>query len=177
MNLGVIFAIFGALLALAIALPGLLLAWALLLPAQVERARLRIERTPWRCLGLGLAATLLALLPVGGLLAMPGLLQLAGWVGLSMLLATASLGGAGLAAVMGHRLSKGPVSTLTPAALLRSAVALELAAIVPLVGWFVLLPLLSLLSVGAAILAVLRPAPARRPAPAVMEVAHGAQPS
>ena len=94
-----------------------------------------------------------------------------------MLLATASLGGAGLAAVMGHRLSKGPVSTLTPAALLRSAVALELAAIVPLVGWFVLLPLLSLLSVGAAILAVLRPAPARRPAPAVMEVAHGAQPS
>ncbi|NJN93776.1 MAG: hypothetical protein HC875_06645 [Anaerolineales bacterium] len=44
-----VFAVFGTLLSLGIALPGLLLAWRLLLPNHVARARQRLERTPWQC--------------------------------------------------------------------------------------------------------------------------------
>lgn len=177
MNLGVVFAIFGGLLFLGVALPGLLLSWALLLPATVERARLRLERTPWRCFGAGLAVGLGATLIVAMLLAGPGLVQLAGWVGLGLLLGAASLGTAGLTALMGYRLSRAPVPALTPAALLRSAVALELAVIVPVIGWFVLLPLLTVISLGAATLAALRPAPRLRATPIATEVAHAVQPS
>jgi hypothetical protein len=42
MNMGVVFAIFGTLLTLAIALPGLLLAWSLLLPIELAVASDRL---------------------------------------------------------------------------------------------------------------------------------------
>lgn len=174
MNLGVVFAFFGGLLALGVALPGLLLAWALLAPTVVERARLRLERTPWRCVVAGLALGLTGLALVLPLLAGPGPLQALGWAGLGLILLVASVGMAGLAALMGYRLGREPLPILTPRRLVQSAVALELAMVVPLAGWFVLLPAVLLLGLGAATLALLRPAPRSRP---VAEVAHGPQPS
>ena len=46
-------AVFGILLFLGIAFPGLLTAWYLLFPATVERVRLRLDRTPWQCFFVG----------------------------------------------------------------------------------------------------------------------------
>lgn len=173
MNMGWVFGIFGGLLALGIALPGLLLAWALLLPAAVERAEQRLAQYPGRCIALGVAILLLALPLFGVLFNLPGLAQLAGWLLLSFMLALASIGAAGLSALMGRRI--GPPGDQRPGAgpLLRGALALELAAIFPLIGWFMVLPLASLATLGAASMALLR----RAPLPAPVEVAHGAQPS
>ncbi|NJN17667.1 MAG: hypothetical protein HC822_16025 [Oscillochloris sp.] len=176
MNLGVVFAIFGMLLALAIVLPGLILTWALLLPTLVERARGAIEGSPWRCLISGAVLAVLATPVLAVLLSGPGPFQLLGWVGLGGVLALATLGGAGVTALMGYRLSRTALPTLTPGGLLRSAIALELAMMTPLVGWFVLLPILFLLGLGAAGLALIRPL-RRRVAPVATEVAHGPQPS
>ena len=167
MNMGDVFAVFGGMLALGIALPGLLLAWSLLVPATVERARLRLERTPWRCFWLGLATLLAIGLPLVVLFNIPaGTVQLLGWVGSFILLALASVGAAGLAALMGERLRGVGLAASAPGALLRGAVALELAAVFPLIGWFIVVPLAAICSLGAVMFALLR----RRPR-AVIE--HG----
>jgi hypothetical protein len=182
MYMGDVFAIFGGMLAVGIALPGLLLAWSLIFPATVERARMRLEGTPWRCFWLGLAVVLVGGLPLAALLNVPaGPVQFVGWVGLFVLLACASLGAAGLAALMGERLRNPDVwrggaglTASAPGALLRGAVALELAAVFPLVGWFVVIPIATICALGAALLALLRRGP--RPAPDV-QPAIGQQPS
>src|ERR1700752_2442753 len=101
MNMGDVFAIFGTLLAVGIALPGMLLAWALLFPSTVERARLRLRHTPWRCFGLGGAGLLLGALPIAVLLNLPaGAAKLLGWASIVLLLTLTSIGAAGLAALM-----------------------------------------------------------------------------
>lgn len=154
MGLGDIALVFGLLIALGLALPGLALTWGLLCPTIVARSRLRLERTPGRTFAAGLGA-----LAGGGLLV--GLAfaggPVPGWFALGLLLTLASVGGAGMAALLGERL-RAEGGTYTPAgALLRGAVALELAVIVPVIGWFVILPLGTVAMLGAATGALLRP--------------------
>ncbi len=160
-------AVFGILLTLGIVFPGLLTAWWLLFPAAVDRARTRLELTPWRCFWLGGVATALLVVPVVVLLALPyGPAKLAGWVLMLSALAVASLGAAGLAARMGERL-QGLSPTQTPVgAFVRGAVALELAAAFPVVGWFFFIPLTLVTVLGATIFALLRWSPGTARAPA-----------
>jgi hypothetical protein len=172
MYMGDVFAIFGGLLAIGIALPGLLLAWSLILPATVERARGRLEGAPWRCFWIGLAGLLAGGLPVAALFNIPaGPVQLVGWIGLFVMLALSSIGAAGLAALMGQRLRNVGLEASAPGALLRGAIALELAAAFPLVGWFVVIPIATICVFGAALLALLRRGPrnALEPQPAISQ--------
>jgi hypothetical protein len=158
-------AIFGILLALGIVFPGLLTAWWLLFPATVERTRLRLDHSPWTCFWLGGVVTALLVVPVIILLALPiGPSKLAGWALVFVALTFASLGAAGLAAKMAMRLqSRGEASVTTPGAFVRAAIALELAAAFPVIGWFVLIPLAIVTSLGATVFALLRWAPTRSP--------------
>jgi hypothetical protein len=175
MYMGDVFAIFGGMLAVGIALPGLLLAWSLLFPATVERSRGRLEAAPWRCFWIGLAGLLASGLPLLILFNIPaGPVQFVGWVGLFVLLALASVGASGLAALMGERLRSVGLNVSAPGALLRGAIALELAAVFPLVGWFVVIPIATICALGAALLVLLRRRP--RGAPDV-QPAIGSQPS
>ncbi|MCU0493903.1 MAG: hypothetical protein MUD01_20120 [Chloroflexaceae bacterium] len=176
MNLGYVFIFFGLLLILGIALPGLLLAWRLLLPTTVARAHQRLEQTPGRCLLFGLLLTLPALVVLGVLLALPGVFQLLGWLGLLLLFTAASVGAAGLADLMSSRFPSMAGGRVGPGAMVRSAVALELAVIFPFIGWFVLLPLLTLATLGAATFALLGWGPRPR-AIAAVEVHHAVYPS
>ncbi|MGB8645894.1 MAG: hypothetical protein WCF84_11705 [Anaerolineae bacterium] len=160
MNLGDVFAVAAFLLGMGIALPGLYLAWALLLPATVERAQQRWEQTPWSCFLLGLVALVICLLPIVILVNLKaGPVQFVGYAGLMLLLALASIGSAGLALVMGNRLRGSGVAVTRPGALVRGAITLELACVFPLVGWFVLIPLLTIGSFGAACFALVHRAP------------------
>ena len=158
-------AIFGILLSLGIVFPGFLTAGWLLFPAAVERARLRLEATPWQCFWLGGVTTAIIVIPTTILIALPfGPAKLLGWVGLAASLTLASLGAAGLAALMSGRLQA--QSRLSPAAaFVRAAVALELAAALPFIGWLVVMPLAIVVSLGATVFALLRwqPAQAARP--------------
>jgi hypothetical protein len=238
-----VLAILGAVLALVIVFPGIIIAWRQLFPATVECARLRLDRTPWRCFWLGCITTFILLPPVVTLLALP--LELTRLVGCSLffiVLAFAGLGAAGLAAMIGGRLvphasnSISPTTTSVPgtiafelaagfwlggvatvillppivilldlpftlawpvgcslfsivvaltflgraglaakrgvqlaphasnsisptAAFVRGTVALELAVGFPIIGWFIVIPLTFIASLGSAVFALLRWAP------------------
>lgn len=162
-----VYAVFGTLLALGIVFPGLLTTWWLLFPVTVERARVRLARTPWACLGLGVLGITAALVPIGILQSLP--FSAAKFVGTLMIfgaLGYASVGAAGLASEMGDRLARQAGGKFTPAgAMVRGAVALELAAAFPILGWFLLIPLTTIAAFGATTFAILRwnPRTARRP--------------
>jgi uncharacterized protein involved in cysteine biosynthesis len=155
-------AVFGILLSLGIVFPGLLTAWRLLFPATVERAQLRLEHTPWRCFWLGGVLVAVLVVPIVVLLALPfGPAKLAGWVLIVAGLGFASLGAAGLAAKMAGQLARSSPGLSAPGAFVRAAVALELAAAFPVLGWFVAIPLITVTALGATVFALLHSVPAQ----------------
>jgi hypothetical protein len=156
-----VYAVFGTLLALGIVFPGLVTTPWLLFPATVERARARVERAPWRCFWTGVLTALVLFIPIAILLNLPfGGGRLIGFLLIFLALATSSIGAAGLAAKMGSRLAELSYGRISPAgAFIRGAIALELAAAFPVVGWFVVLPAALFTALGATTLALLR----RRP--------------
>ncbi len=156
-------ALFGILIAIGIAFPGMLSAWWLLFPNTVERAQVRLERTPWQCFWMGSITTILGLIPIFILLALPfGPAKFAGASLIVILLGISSLGSAGLAAQMGKYLAQ--KSNLEPAAaFIRSSVALELAVFFPVIGWFLVFPLILVTAIGATSFALLRWAPQTNP--------------
>jgi len=152
-----VYAVFGTLLALGIIFPGMLIAWSLIFPGTVGRASSRIERTPWRCLGLGLALAFPIGFSVAILLSIAlGPANFLGGALIVLSLAFASLGASGMAGMMGRRLlARSKKDTSEAAGFLRGALTLELAAAFPVIGWFLAIPLITLSSLGAAAFAML----------------------
>ena len=162
-------AVFGILLSLGLVFPGLLTAWRLLFPATVARATLRLELTPWRCFWLGGVLVALLVVPVVVLLALPfGPAKLAGYVLIFGGLALASLGAAGLAGKMAGQMQAASPGLSALAAFVRAAVALELAAAFPVIGWFVAIPLMIVTALGATVFALLHSLPAQARSQAAM---------
>jgi len=164
-----VYAVFGTLLALGIAFPGLLAGSWLLFPGPIARARVRIAATPVRSFFFGLAAVVLTAIPVALLNALPlGITKLAGTLIIFGAFGVATLGAAAVADEMGDRLrEQGPPSLSRAGAFLRGAVALELAASFPIVGWFLVIPGVLLAGYGAGVFALLRWLPGPRLAPRV----------
>jgi hypothetical protein len=152
-------AIFGVLLIFGVAFPGMLIAWWLLFPATVERARLRLESTPWQSFWFGGVLTALFIIPTVILLALPfGPAKFLGWATIAVVLVLSSLGSAGIAAKMGERIVQ--KSTASPfSAFLRGAIALELAIFFPVLGWFIVMPLTIVTSIGSTGFALLHWSP------------------
>ena len=122
-------AILGALLALEIVFAGMLLAWRSLLPASVERARLRVDRTPWRCFWLGCLTALIMVPPIATMFALPLVAaRIAGCVLLLTLIAFSGLGAAGLASRIGKRLAPQSGDALPAGSSVRRSLVVELAA-------------------------------------------------
>jgi hypothetical protein len=120
-------AILGIVLALEIAFPCALIAWRLLSPATVERARLRLDRTPWKCFWLGSVVSIIVLVPAAILLIVPvELTRIMGCVLVLVFLAFAGVGAAGWAARIGERLSRTSDTVRVPAARMRCAIVFEL---------------------------------------------------
>ena len=170
-------AIFGILLSLGIVFPGLLTAWRLLFPATVERAQLRLELTPWRCFWLGGVLVALLIVPIVALLALPvGPAKLAGWGLIVISVSFASLGAAGLAGRMAGQMQRASPGLSSLAAFVRSAVALELAAAFPVIGWFVAIPLLAVATLGATVFALLHSVPGQTSVPVAAGAASAGLP-
>lgn len=149
-------AIFGILVSIGIAFPGLLTAWWLLFPSTVERARVRVEQTPWACFWAGLVITTAVVVPVFILMALPfGPAKFLGWVLLAAALTLSSFGSAGISAHMGRQMSRGtPMSAL--GGFVRGAVVLELAVVFPVMGWVFIWPLMLITAFGASAFALLK---------------------
>ena len=160
-------AIFGLLLIIGLAFPALLTTVWLTLPGAVDRACQRITQTPRRCLGMGLVVLLLVGAPVAGLLTAPSAgAKVFGWLFIFLTLAAATIGAAGLAARLSQQMverSNGRMSTLS--SFLTGALALELAAVFPVVGWLTVLPIALLTALGATAFALLRWRPRSQAAP------------
>jgi hypothetical protein len=149
-------AIFFILLIVGIAFPALLTTWWLIFPSVVSRAQSRVENTPWGAFWLGLILIVAVTIPIAILLSMPfGPAKFTGWVLLGAALAVSTLGAAGIAALLGARLSR--YSSDTPlSGFIRGAVLLELTAFFPVIGWiFVWIPTI-LISFGATGFALLK---------------------
>lgn len=150
-------AVFGTLLALGIAIPGLMLAWGLLFPKLVNRAEMRMQNTPWKSFFGGVATLIVFLIPIVLFFNIPGsFAQFLGFMGVFVGISFASIGAAGLSKLLGGRLRKNDTSLTDTSATLRGAVVMELAAVVPVIGWFIFLPLAFIASLGAATFALLK---------------------
>ncbi len=157
-------AIFGVLLFLGLTFPGYLTGLWLIFPATVERARLRLERTPWQCFWLGGVLTAALVIPIVVLIALPWApVKFAGFALMFLALAMAGLGAAGLASKMGEHLARKAAGLSPAGAFVRGALALELAAALPVVGWFIVVPLATVLSLGATAFALLKWMPRAAP--------------
>ncbi len=149
--------IFGILLFLGVAFPGMLTAYWLLFPATVERAQHRLDTTPWKSFWFGAVLLFILAIPVGVIFsAGGGVGQFLGWVLVAATLTVSAVGAAGIAAKMGVLLSRRSNDISSVAAFVRGAIALELAAVFPLVGWFIVIPLAIVASLGATAFALLR---------------------
>lgn len=152
-----VYAVFGTLLALGIAFPGMLTAWWLMFPGLTGRASTRLELSPWKSLALGGLLLVPLAIVLAILFASPlGPIKLVGSLTLIGALAFASLGASGLAALMGRRLAER--SSIRPSAasgFVRGALALELAAAFPVIGWLLVIPAVTVSGFGAATFALL----------------------
>jgi hypothetical protein len=115
----------------------------------ITRTQTRVEKTLLQTFWLGLVILIGAAIPIVILLALPfGPAKFIGWILLAASLALSSIGSAGIAAHLAHRLEQhSHVSAL--GGFVRGAIILELAAFFPIVGWFFLWPLLLIIAFGA----------------------------
>jgi hypothetical protein len=151
-----IYAIFGSLILIGISYPALLVLCWLLFPKRVELARLRISEQPKRSFGMGLVYSLIAAIPMVILFNLPSqLTQVLGWFWLVVVLGSASLGAASIAAEIGLRINwKNDGAFQSLGAFLRGAAAWELALAFPLIGWLLIIPAGTCISLGGAVPAI-----------------------
>jgi len=153
-----VYAVFGTLLALGIAFPGMLTAFWLLFPAIVERAEVRIESAPWKSFWLGLGSAIAIGVPVVVLFNLPlGGLQFLGFMILLLALGISTFGAAGIALLMGRRIHDHSDHGLsTTKSFVLGGIALALAAAFPIVGWFLVIPASLFISFGSSLFVLFR---------------------
>jgi len=142
-------------LASGIFLAALMVTLAALLPTVSKRSQSAVQRSPWRAFFIGLANYLflggiaLILLDAG-----EGLLTFISLILLAFLTIVTAIGLAGLVKLLGERLAGLRGEEMSPLKqVIWGAVALELASLLPFIGWFLLAPIVLMLSFGAAVLA------------------------
>jgi hypothetical protein len=159
---GAIAGLLGAVI-LALSVLALLVTVAALLPGLHQRGLAALERSPWRALGLGLINYLF----FGALFILFASVQVLGLFALFIGLALLALTTIGLAVVgrlVGDRLADWRDGSTSPLVRIVAGTAvLELAIFVPVIGWFVLLPLTSVAGLGAVVMALIWRSPVAGP--------------
>jgi len=148
-------AIFLVVLGFMLALPGLWLLCRGLWPNKVNSAALICAKSLHKPFLVGLPITLTVAILASGLKALPGPLGtiLAGAL-ICLYLMQASVGVAGLATSIGERLAS-PADAGRPwRATLRGSVVLVLTYLLPILGWFVIIPISLMVGSGSAALSM-----------------------
>lgn len=133
---------------------GTMMAVALLLPRQSKRASEALSGMPWVCGATGLG---LAFLVIIGFVLLNLPLPLAKLLGFLLLLGLGgllSIGGAGVALLMGDRISEMSGARTSFTALVRGSVVYSLAVGFPFIGWFLFAPLSIVFALGAGVVAL-----------------------
>ena len=142
--------IFGSLILLGLSYPATLTVWWLLFPERVEKVRVKITEEPRRSFWIGVLVAVGAAIPAAFFFAVQApLFQVLGLIWVAVVLGFASLGSAGIAAELGLRVNwKNDGAFLSLGAFLRGALIWELAAALPLIGWLLVIPVGTLISLG-----------------------------
>jgi hypothetical protein len=148
--MGIVMGVTAVILAIGCGIVGLLVWTALLFPEPTRRARTALAQQPVRCGLSGLGTTLLLGIPALLLLQAPhGGAKLAGWMLALPLASILIVGFAAMAQLLGDRMQCLSPSITPLAGLVRGAVTIELAALLPFLGWFLFAPLVGLTLIGA----------------------------
>ncbi len=163
-TLGDVLAVIGIVTASVLSLWALVLAMSLLFGERTSIARTRLEHSPVKVTLLGAVIALVIGVLTAALLNQPnGLLKLIGWIIYLLLLVMGAIGFTGLARLVAERLVRLEPSLTPYAALSRGALFCVLATLVPILGWFLIAPLITFASVGAGVEALFARAPALAP--------------
>jgi hypothetical protein len=143
-------AIFFVILGMMLALPGLWLLSAGMWPAAVAKSSARTAGNLVKPFVAGLPVTIVAVVVASVLKKVAGGLGAVGASAvLCVFLVVANAGVAGLVTTIGQRL-KSPVDAARPwRATLRGGIILELTYLIPVLGWFVILPASMIIGAGA----------------------------
>lgn len=129
--------------------------WAMILAANLlfnnraSVARDKYQARPWQGFGLGvlIALTLGTMSVIISAIPLP-IMKLVGMTGILTLLAVSSLGSAGLCQLIAQRIRTLEPSLSPYAALTRAAMLVVVASLFPILGWFLVGPVLLLTSLG-----------------------------
>jgi hypothetical protein len=133
----------------------LIMAVALVFPGKAASGRERLVNKPWASFFVGMLLWASVGILSVGLLANPmPLAKLFGWVGILSLASIAAVGSAGLATLASERLSAMAPDATPYASLSKSAATIVIASLVPILGWFLIVPFLVFASTGAGIAAL-----------------------
>ncbi len=156
-TIGDVFGIFSLIVGICVSGWAMILGVALIFPHRTESAELAVATRPWVCLAIGFSLAATVGLFAVALAAQPApMLKIAGTTLYLLLLATASIGAAGIAQIAARRARSVDPSLNAYGALSRSSGLIVLSGLVPLLGWFLIAPLLLLFSLGAGTRAVLQ---------------------
>ncbi len=155
-TIGDSFSIVALIVGICLSAWALIMSVALVFPGKAEHARLRLVHKPWASFFLGLGIWLVPGAISFAFLANPlPLAKLVGWMGVLALLSIAAIGSAGLATLASERLRAMAPDQTVYASLSKSAAYIVIAGVVPILGWFLIVPFLILASTGAGVMALL----------------------
>lgn len=150
MTIGDVLAVVSFLAGAGLSWWALLVGSALLWHGRANWARAQLEARTGRVLATGVGAALGGGALIALLANLPnGVLKLSGWLLFFVMLGVAALGGGAIASLLGERLRRACPDLSVLGAVSRAAALLVGAQFVPLLGWFVLLPLCFLFALGA----------------------------
>lgn len=148
-TIGNVFSVVAALAGICITAWALILATTLAFPRAAEAARGRHERSAAIGFGIGVAVTLTFGVFSVILLKLPfPLTKLAGTVLYLTLMAIAALGAGGVALTLGARLRTLQPELSPYAALVKADALMVVSCLFPLLGWFLVAPVLTLICLG-----------------------------
>ncbi|MCS6829906.1 MAG: hypothetical protein RMM08_04330 [Armatimonadota bacterium] len=171
-TIGDVLAVIGIVAATVLSLWALVIAVSVLFGDRVMRARNRLERSPGKATLLGGGIAIVLGVVVAALLNHPAPpFKLIGWVIYLLLLVVGAVGFSGLATLVAQRLARLEPSLTPYGALSRGALLCVLAGLVPVLGWFVVSPLMGFASLGAGVEAIFTRAGAMAPSQSANTVA------
>ena len=161
-----VLAIFLLVLAILLALPSLCLLMKGLYPGIVRLAAQDLEKSLWQPFWVGLPIVAVTIMLFGVLAKAGNIAGLAAIFMLGIFLLYSLVGVAGLAERVGRQLFGTELNAGDSLVALRGAIVLVLSFVLPVVGWFILLPVTLTVGAGAITRAILRQLGSAKPQPA-----------
>lgn len=160
--LGDVFSVVAVLFGVCLAIWALMVGVSMLFSAKSDRASEIIQSHPWGAFLLGAAISLVAGFISISLISLPlpGP-KLAGTLVYLSVLSLAAVGSGGLALLAGERLRPLDPALSEFRAVAKGSAILVASGLLPLLGWFVFVPAMLFVSVGAGVMALLGRSPSR----------------